>query len=100
MFSETDKFLILNTLISLIKKKEISNIEIARVLVLTNIDNQKLLSDNYRNIEGYKILSNGVHQRNNQHSKIKWILDILNKLEAYNLKSIKKELRLVLKEII
>jgi len=99
MLSENDKFLILNTLILLIKKKEISNIEIARVLVLTNIDNQKLLSDNYKNIEGYNILSNGVHQRNNQHSKIEWISDILNKLEGYRLTSIKKELRLVLKKL-
>ena len=72
MLSENDKFLILNTLILLIKKKEISNIEIARVLVLTNIDNQKLLSDNYKNIEGYNILSNGVHQRNGCCIFLKW----------------------------
>ncbi|MFC4633359.1 hypothetical protein ACFO3O_05545 [Dokdonia ponticola] len=96
---EKDKFLILHTLISLIKSKKMSTIEIARVLVLTNIKKSKLLSEKYRNVEGYKILSNGIDAVDSYKNKKEWILSVLSKLEPYKLKEIKAKLRLLLKNL-
>jgi len=101
LFSENDKFLILHTLILLIKKGRggVSSIEIARVLVLANIDNQKILSEDYRNVDGYKILSSGIDKLNSDSAKKKWISDILDKLEPYKLTAIKGELRLLIRKL-
>jgi hypothetical protein len=96
---EKDKFLILHILKNLIEEKKISVVEIGRVFVLTNIKNQRLLSEKYRNVEGYKILSNGINNLDSDKSKKKWILSILSKLEPYKLKEIKGKLRLLLKRL-
>jgi len=99
ILQENDKFLILHILKKLIEEKKIFIVEIARVLVLTNIKNPKLLSEKYKNVEGYKILSNGINTVDSDKSKKEWILSVLSKLEPYKLKEIKAKLRLLLKNL-
>lgn len=98
VLSEKDKFLILHILKSIIEQKKASVIEIARIIQLVHIDNPKLLTDKYKNIDGYKILSSGIDKLDNDKSKIKWISEILEKLEPYKMTQLKAELKLLLRK--
>lgn len=100
LLSENDKCLLIYFLLNMLRENDKpTTIETARIITLANINDPLLLTKNYKNSQGYKILTTGSSSKNNKKKQIEWIKELLKKIKPYNLTTTNSKLKIHLSKL-
>jgi len=100
LLSRNESFLLWHVLLSVIQESEKGYLlEVGRALVLSNIDNSQLLTDKYKNNDGYRFLTTGIDIVFKKENRVKLIKDLLYKIRPYKLKKTEAKLKILLRNL-
>ncbi|TVZ46144.1 hypothetical protein [Olleya sp. Hel_I_94] len=100
VLNKNESFLLWHVLLSVIQESEKGYlIEVGRALVLSNIDTNQLLTDEYKNNNGYKFLTTGIESVFKKENRVKLINDLLHKIRPYKLKKTEVKLKILLRNL-
>lgn len=100
LLSRNESFLLWHVLLSVIQESEKGYLlEVGRALVLSNIDNSQLLTDKYKNNDGYRFLTTGIDIVSKKENRVKLIKDLLYKIRPYKLKKTEAKLKILLRNL-
>lgn len=101
LLNKNESFLLWHVLLSVIQESEKGYlIEVGRALVLSNIDTNQLLTDKYKNNNGYKFLTTGIDIVSKKENRVKLIKDLLHKIRPYKLKKTEVKLKILLRNLV
>ncbi|MEQ3665679.1 hypothetical protein [Olleya sp.] len=100
LLNKNESFLLWHVLLSVIQESEKGYlIEVGRALVLSNIDTNQLLRNEYKNNNGYKFLTTGIESVSKKENRVKLINDLLHKIRPYKLKKTEVKLKILLRNL-
>ncbi|KGK29975.1 hypothetical protein [Cellulophaga sp. E6(2014)] len=100
ILSKNEKYLLLHILFSFFEEsKKPTMVEIAKIITLANVDDEILLTDKYKNHDGYRILLYGYKFRAKKEIQREWIKSLLEKIKPYKLAQTSTKLRMELRKL-